>query len=403
MQPKSAAGKTKAWNSGIFVLAAGAFVLGFSEFSMMGMLAEVASDLSVSVPWAGNFISSYALGVCIGTLILVFGRRIPPKRLLIALIAMMLIGNLCAACAPGHQSLVIARLLSGLPHGAYFGLATIMAKAMAPRGAEGRAVGIMVLGQTLANTVGVPLGTVLASYVSWRAAIAFDVVCAAGALVMAIRTVPNLEPIADAGLLGQFRFLRSPAPWLVLGAVFAGNTGLFCWWSYISPWLTDVGGFPSEALPVLLAWAGLGMVVGSQAGSRMVDRMSAGRSAMAGQAIGAISLSLIFLLSSLSPVFVVLLTFVCASALFFPASAQQILMVQVGKGGGEMIGSACVQVAYNAGNALGALIGQAVLNTGATYVWPSLAGVPFSLAAVALLAIFTLRFERTFERSALGK
>jgi DHA1 family arabinose polymer transporter-like MFS transporter len=396
-------GRRPVARAGLVALSAGAFVLGFAEFAMMGMLPSVALDLGVSVPWAGNFISAYAIGVCLGTLVLVFGRRARPKRLLMVLVAMMLVGGIAATLSPGPRALVAARLLSGLPHGAYFGMATIVAKRLAPPGAEGRAVGVMVLGQTLANTLGVPLGTVLASCLTWRAAFGFDSLCALAALALVLVKVPDVSPIPDAGLLGQFRFLREPAPWVVLGAVLLGNTGLFCWWSYVSPWFTGVGGFSDAALPALLAWAGIGMVVGSQVGGRMVDRMSAGRSAMMGHALGATSLALIFLVSGASPALVVLLALSCSAALFFPASAQQILMVQVGRGGGEMIGSACVQVAYNAGNALGALIGQCVLNAGATYVWPSLAGVPFSLGAVALLALFTLRFEPAFEREALGR
>ena len=327
-------------NKSLLALATGSFALGFAEFVMMGILPATATGLRVSVPDAGDFISAYALGVCAGTLFLVFGRRVPPKRLLLGFVALVAVGNAAAACAPSAEALVAARFVSGLPHGAFFGTATIVARELADPGREGQAVSIMVLGQTVANMVGVPGGTLLAALLSWRATFLFVAVWAVGSLLLIARFVPAVRPIPDAGLAGQFRFLKKPGPWLVIGAVLLGNTGVFCWWSYVSPWLTDIGGFPSDALPALLALAGFGMV--------------------------------------------------------FVSSPQQLLMVKVGRGGGEMIGSACVQVAFNLGNAFGATIGQAVLNAGASYASPSLAGVPFSLAAVALLAVFAARYERRY-------
>ena len=354
----------------LLALATGSFALGFAEFVMMGILPVTASGLYVSVPAAGTFISAYALGVCVGTLFLVFGRRVPPKRLLLGFVALVALGNAAAALAPNAEVLVAARFVSGLPHGAFFGTATIVARELAEPGREGQAVSIMVLGQTVANMVGVPGGTLLAGLVSWRAAFVFVAVWALGSFALVARLVPAVRPIPDAGLAGQFRFLKKPGPWLVIGAVLLGNTGVFCWWSYVSPWLTDIGG-------------------------RLTDRTSPGKMAAAGQAIGCITLALIFAFSG-APATAAGLMFLCAFGMFFVSSPQQLLMVKVGRGGGEMIGSACVQVAFNLGNAFGATIGQAVLNAGASYASPSLAGVPFSLAAVALLAVFAARYERRY-------
>ena len=319
----------------------------------------------------------------------------PPKRLLLGFVALVAVGNAAAACAPSAEALVAARFVSGLPHGAFFGTATIVARELADPGREGQAVSIMVLGQTVANMVGVPGGTLLAALLSWHATFLFVAVWAVGSLLLIARFVPAVRPIPDAGLAGQFRFLKKPGPWLVIGAVLLGNTGIFCWWSYVSPWLTDIGGFPSDALPALLALAGFGMVVGSLVGGRLTDRTSPGKMAAAGQAIGCITLALIFAFSG-APATAAGLMFLCAFGMFFVSSPQQLLMVKVGRGGGEMIGSACVQVAFNLGNAFGATIGQAVLNAGASYASPSLAGVPFSLAAVALLAVFAARYERRY-------
>lgn len=382
----------------LLALATGSFALGFAEFVMMGILPATATGLRVSVPDAGDFISAYALGVCAGTLFLVFGRRVPPKRLLLGFVALVAVGNAAAACAPSAEALVAARFVSGLPHGAFFGTATIVARELADPGREGQAVSIMVLGQTVANMVGVPGGTLLAALLSWRATFSFVAVWAVGSLLLIARFVPAVRPIPDAGLAGQFRFLKKPGPWLVIGAVLLGNTGIFCWWSYVSPWLTDIGGFPADALPALLVLAGFGMVAGSLVGGRLTDRTSPGKMAATGQAIGCAALLLIFLFSG-TPATAAALMFLCAFGMFFVSSPQQLLMVKVGRGGGEMIGSACVQVAFNLGNAFGAMIGQTVLNAGASYAWPSLAGVPCSLAAVVLLAVFFTRFERRYRPS----
>ena len=382
----------------LLALATGSFALGFAEFVMMGILPATATGLRVSVPDAGDFISAYALGVCAGTLFLVFGRRVPPKRLLLGFVALVAVGNAAAACAPSAEALVAARFVSGLPHGAFFGTATIVARELADPGREGQAVSIMVLGQTVANMVGVPGGTLLAALLSWRATFLFVAVWAVGSLLLIARFVPAVRPIPDAGLAGQFRFLKKPGPWLVIGAVLLGNTGIFCWWSYVSPWLTDIGGFPADALPALLVLAGFGMVAGSLVGGRLTDRTSPGKMAAAGQAIGCAALLLIFLFSG-TPATAAALMFLCAFGMFFVSSPQQLLMVKVGRGGGAMIGSACVQVAFNLGNAFGAMIGQTVLNAGASYAWPSLAGVPCSLAAVVLLAVFFTRFERRYRPS----
>lgn len=385
---------------GLIALAAGAFALGFAEFVLMGIIINVAAGVGVTVPEAGGFISAYAIGVCIGTLILVFGHSIAPKRLLMAFMLLCFMGNAMAALAPSAGMLTVARFISGMPHGAFFGTATIAARAMADKGQEGRAVAVMVLGQTLANTLGVPFGTLLAGMVSWRAAFVFVAIWALCSLLLIWRLVPQIEAVADAGLAGQFRFLGKPGPWIVLGAVFLGNTGIFCWWSYVSPWLETVGGWSAATLPALLVLAGLGMIVGSQLGGRAGDRLTPGWASAIGQGIACVAMLLIYAFSG-SQVTSAVLMVLCCCGLFFPSSAQQLAMVEVGQGGGEMIGSACVQVAFNGGNAVGAQIGQAVLNSGAAYNVPALAGAPITAGAVALLALYALRFESQYHKKAV--
>lgn len=255
----------------ILALASGAFILGAAEFVMMGILPQTATAMHVSIPAAGHYISAYAIGVCVGTLILVFGRKVPPKHLIILFMAIALVGNTLSAVSFCSPMLLVARFISGLPHGAFFGTATLIAKTLADKGKEAQSVSMMVMGQTVANMLGVPAGTLLAEAMSWRLAFAILAAWALMTIVVVILWVPSIDPIKDAGIKGQFRFLTHPGPWLILLAVFFGNSGIFCWWSYVSPWLQKTGGWSATMVPMLMVLAGLGMVVGGIVGGRLTD------------------------------------------------------------------------------------------------------------------------------------
>ena len=377
----------------ILALASGAFVLGAAEFVMMGILPQAADAMGVDIPTAGNYISSYAIGVCVGTLMLVFGRRVPPKKLILLFMAITLVGNLLSAVALNSPMLIVGRFISGLPHGAFFGTATLIAKTLADKGKEAQAVSMMVTGQTVANMLGVPAGTMMAEFMSWRLAFGILAAWAAMTVVLVLAWVPRVEPIKDAGLAGQFRFLRKPGPWMVLIAVFTGNAGIFCWWSYVSPWLTEVGGYASGVVPLLMMLAGFGMVVGGLVGGRICDRWRHAGTAALGQAISGVGLLFVFFVPG-SPVICAILTFWIAFGLFFVSSPQQLLMAEAGKGGGELLGGATVQVAFNFGNAVGSIIGGAMLTvSGMNYHYPALGGLPLAVIAVALLVLFSRRYE----------
>ena len=152
----------------LVALAFGTLALGIAEFVMMAILPYVAGDLHVSIATAGHLISAYALGVCVGAPALIFARRLPLKRILLILVCLMIAGNLCAAVAPGYGVLMLARFVSGLPHGAYFGVGSIVAEKLADKGKGAEAVSIMIAGMTVANLFGVPLGTTLSEALSWR-------------------------------------------------------------------------------------------------------------------------------------------------------------------------------------------------------------------------------------------
>ena len=376
----------------LIALAFGTLGLGIAEFTMMGILPYVARDLNISIPVAGHFISAYALGVCAGAPMLIVARKRPLKHILLVLMALMLVGNLGAAMAPDYWLLLAARFISGLPHGAYFGVASIVAGKLADEGKSSEAVSIMIAGMTVANLFGVPLGTSLSHMLSWR--VTFLLVGCWGLIVLYYiwRWVPVIEGLKDTGFKGQFRFLKTPARWLILGATALGNGGVFCWYSYITPLLTNVSGFSAESVTALMVLAGFGMVVGNLVSGRLSDRYTPGKVGTVVQGMICILLLMIFFLSP-NPWCSAILMALCTAGLFAVSSPEQVLIIRVAPGG-EMLGGACVQIAFNLGNAIGAYVGGLALSGG--YRYPALAGVPFALVGFVLFAIFYKKFQAKY-------
>ena len=375
----------------LIALAFGTLGLGIAEFVMMGILPDVAHDFGISISQAGHFISAYALGVCVGAPMLILARKHPLKRILLILVTLIMVGNISAALAPNYWILLLARFISGLPHGAYFGVGSIVAEKLADKGKGSEAVSIMVAGMTIANLFGVPLGTSLSAAISWR--VTFLLVGCWGMIILYYiwRWVPQIEGLPDTGLKGQFRFLKSPAPWLLIGATLLGNGGVFCWYSYINPLLTHVSGFHPQSITFLMVLAGFGMVVGNLASGRLSDKYKPGRVAATVQACICVTLLLIFFLSSVSWLSVLLMC-LCTAGLFALSSPQQVLLIRYSKGG-EMLGAASVQVAFNLGNAIGAYSGGLALQAGLGYQYPALIGVPFAFAGFILLTVFHKKYE----------
>lgn len=376
----------------LIALAFGTLGLGIAEFTMMGILPYVANDLHISLPMAGHFISAYALGVCCGAPILLWARKYPLKHILLGLMALMLVGNLCASMASSYWMLLIARFISGLPHGAYFGVGSIVAGKLADEGKGAEAVSIMVAGMTVANLFGVPLGTSLSHLISWR--VTFLLVGCWGLIVLYYiwRWVPQVEGLADTGFKGQFRFLKKPTPWLILGATALGNGGVFCWYSYINPLLTNVSGFSEESITALMVLAGFGMVAGNLISGRLSDRYTPGRVGTVGQGLICVTLLLIFFLSPNAWCSALLMT-LCTAGLFAVSSPEQVLIIRVAPGG-EMLGGAAVQIAFNLGNAIGAYLGGLVVTGG--YRYPALAGVPLTLMGFFLFYIFYKKYQTKY-------
>ncbi|MBD5213676.1 MAG: MFS transporter [Bacteroidales bacterium] len=386
-------------NKGLIALALGTFALGISEFIMMSILINLSKDLSVSISETGHLISAYAAGVCCGAPLLLFSRKFKLKTIMMVLAAVIAIGNLCAALSSSYMSLLVSRFISGLPHGAYFGVGAIVARKLAAPGKEVSAVSLFLAGMTVATLVGVPFGSYITNTFSWHIAFLLVTIAATGALILIRLWVKDVGKLPDMGFKGQFKFLKTLPPWLIFGGVIFGQIGIYCWYSYIDPQLTLGAGFTSDSLSWLMILAGFGMFAGNLIAGRLSDHFKPAAVAASVQAAAMPTLLLFFFFGHYKLAAVVLMMLGTA-ALFGSGSPLQSSIVGYSKGG-EMLGAACIQIAYNAGNAIAAAIGGAAISAGWTYSTTSLIGQPFILTGCILLIILYRRYERTPRKGAV--
>lgn len=371
-------------------LAFGTFALGIVEFGMMGILNDIAADLRISVSQAGHLISVYSAGVAVGAPMLIFLRRLPLRRLMLLLAAVIAVGNALVALSPNYGCLLGARFIAGLPHGAFFGAGAIVCSRLADPGKGASAVAVLVGGMTVANLVGVPVFTFLCHTMTWR--VPFALVAMVGVLTfIALRSwVPVLAPMPDTGIRGQFKFLRRPQPWLVYAGVFFGQASVYCWLSYISPFMTDVTGFSEDAMTGIMVLVGAGMVAGNAIAGRMADKY---QPALVAAVIASIIVVVMPLVYFGAPYKIpsLFFAFLAPALLFGLGGPPQYMIVGYAKGG-EMLGGAGIQIAFNVSNAMAAAIGGAAIHRGLGYASPALVGVPFALiGAIALFRLYALR------------
>lgn len=262
----------------LLALAVGAFGIGTTEFVMMGLLPDVADDLGISIPSAGHLVSAYAIGVVIGApLLAAVTARMSRRKVLIGLMVLFVVGNTLSAFAPDHHSLLAARFLSGLPHGAFFGVGAVVATGLVPAERKARAVSLMFLGLTVANIAGVPAATLVGQNFGWRATFLGVSVIGLVAIASLALVLPRDESHAPAaGLRGELAALKSLPVWLALGTTVAGFGALFSAYSYITPMLTDSAGYADSSVTLLLALFGVGATIGNLLGGRLADRSMRG-------------------------------------------------------------------------------------------------------------------------------
>ncbi len=377
----------------LLALAFGTLGLGIAEFVMMGILPDVAKDLNVTIPQAGHFISAYALGVCVGApFTVLIARTRPLKTILLGLVLIYLCGNLCASMSTSYMMMMLTRFVSGLPHGAFFGVGSIIAEKVADKGKSSQAVALMVSGMTIANLLGVPLGTFLSHMVSWRIPFIVNGVWGMIVLLSIWKWVPDLPALPDSGFKGQFRFLKHLAPWLLIITTMFGNGGIFCWYSYVTPQMTQLSGFSAEDMTFIMMLAGLSMTVGNLVGGKLSDKYGPAQVVQCTQIIVALALLATFFGAS-SYWLAVPLMVICTAGLFAVSAPQQLLLLQNSRGG-EMMGAACVQVAFNLGNALGAYAGGLPIEAGLGYRYPALVGVFILLVGLVSVSVYIKRDKK---------
>jgi DHA1 family inner membrane transport protein len=367
----------------LFALAMGAFAIGTTEFVSMGLLPQLASGVGISIPTAGHLISAYAVGVVVGApLIAVLGARLPRRELLIGLMGVFLVGNAASALATGFTALTLARFFAGLPHGAYFGVASLVAADLVTAERRGRAVSRVMLGLAVSNVAGVPAATWLGQHAGWRSAYWLVTVLAGLTAALVVWLVPHVAANRAATGRSELRAFTNPQVLLTLLAGAVGFGGMFAVYTYIAPTVTEVAGLGEGRVPLYLLALGAGMVVGTPLGGRLAD-WSIFRS---------------LLVSSVAMI-LTLVAFTVTSRWFLPGLVTvfaltvfgsvlvtnlQMRLMQVA-GDAQTIGAAMNHASLNIANALGAWLGGVVVAAGYGYTAASWVGAGLAVGGLVVL------------------
>ncbi|RWT46097.1 MFS transporter AraJ [Enterobacter cloacae] len=371
----------------IFSLALGTFGLGMAEFGIMGVLTELARDTGISIPSAGNMISFYAFGVVIGApIVALFSGKFSLKTTLLFLVALCAVGNALFTFSTSYFWLAAGRLISGFPHGAIFGVGAIILSKIAPPGKVTVAVAGMIAGMTVANLVGVPLGTWLGHQFSWRYTFFLIALFDALVILSVLIWVPDIHDKAEIKLTEQFQFLKKPEPWLIFAATMFGNAGVFAWFSFVKPFMVNLSGFSEGMMTIIMMLMGLGMVLGNLLSGKLSGRFSPQRIAATTDMVIVASLLLLFALGELKTASLVM-GFICCAGLFALSAPLQILLLQNAKGG-EMLGAAGGQMAFNLGSAIGAYFGGMMITLGFSWRYVTLPAALLSFSAMSALLIY---------------
>ena len=363
----------------------GGLSLGMAEFMMMGVLPDVAGSLGITIPSAGHLITAYALGVVIGApLMVALTRRFSPKTILIGLMVMFAIFNGLFALAPVFELLLITRLLAGLPHGAFFGVGAVVASQLAEPGKKAQAVSLMFAGLTVANLIGVPLGTYIGHTISWR--LSFFIV-AAVALITAWSIKKWLPDVSQERTEHhtQSNVFANGKFWLIIAISTIGSGGLFAWISYIAPFMTDVARFETDSISFIMITAGLGMAVGNLIGGKLADRFSPLMTTSCLLLAMVISLVAVALVSQ-SQIAAIIMTFVTGAIAFAVIAPIQMLMINTAKGS-EMLASSSIQASANMANALGAFLGGLPIAAGYGFTSPMYIGAGLAFTGFLITVV----------------
>ncbi|GGO76204.1 MFS transporter [Nocardioides deserti] len=368
----------------VLALAVGGFAIGTTEFVTMGLLPQIAEGIGVSEPTAGHVISAYALGVVVGVPILsFFAARLPRRGLLVGLMAAYAAFNLLSAAATGYGLLTLARFLDGLPHGAYFGVASLVAANLTTPEKRGRAVASVMLGLSVANVVGVPAATWVGQHLGWRAAYVITAALAGLTMLLILAFVPSVPGDKEATGRAEARdFFTNRQVWMTMAAGAVGFGGMFAVYSYIATTVTDVGGLGSGTVPFFLLAFGLGMVAGTWLGGELAA-WSVFRS-LIWSGIGSTLVMLLFWAVAPFGWWLLPVVFLITAVGSVLVTNLQIRLMDVA-GNAVTLGAAMNHAALNLANALGAWLGGLVIAAGLGYRAPALVGAGLSVLGVAIL------------------
>ncbi len=388
--------KVVAW--AILALAIGGFGIGTTEFAMMGLLPNVAEGVGVSVPTAGHVISAYALGVVIGAPLLVaITAKMPRKALALSLMALFTVGNLLSIFAQDYSTLLVTRFIAGLPHGAFFGVAAVLAASLVAPSKRGRAISMVMMGLSVANVLGVPLATYIGQQFGWRWL--FVLVGIIGAISMAsiFFFVPAQKALPDASLRQELGALKRAQVWLTLLIGVVGFGGFFAVYTYVANTMTDVAGFAADFLPVIVGLYGLGMVAGSYVGGRMADWSVMGSIYVM---MGFIAAVLVIYAASVHVQWMALLMIFVIGAsgsMLIPSLQTRLLDVSPGA---PTLASSLNHSALNMANALGAFVGGLVIAWGWGYTAPALVGAVLAVLGLGIALFSGLLDKKSRQRTA---
>ncbi len=364
----------------LLALAMGTFCFGMTEYVMMAILPDMARDFHVSIPQAGHLISSYALGVCVGApLLAMLGRTWPLRRILLMLMAIVIVAGIGMVFSASYGVMLVARFFAGMPHGAFFGVGSLVASRISRPEKVTLSIAFMCSGMTVANLIGIPFGTWITAMFSWRMVFVISTLCAILTLISIIAWVPKLPPLPNVGVKGTFRFLTHLAPWLIVIATMMGNGGI-------------LSGVPEMMMTLMMVLAGAGMVAGNLCGGKLSDKTGPGHAGLYLVILMAVSLLLMYFFAPI-PWIAVPLMVLTTFGLFGVSSPQQLLLLKYSEGG-ELMGGAMVQVAFNFGNAIGAFAGGIPISLGMPVQSTALVGLFFVLVAVGGYIWFCHRYEK---------
>jgi DHA1 family inner membrane transport protein len=379
----------------VFALAMGGFAIGTTEFVAMGLLPDIAASLHVTEPIAGHVISVYALGVVIGApLIASLTARMPRKTLLLGLIAVFTLGNLASVLAPTYGTLMAARFIAGVPHGAFFGVAALVATHLMGPKNRAKAVAHVMTGLTLATVLGVPMASWLGQALGWRSAFGLVVVIGAVTLTAIWYWLPDLRLMHVTSPLTELGALKRVQVWLALAVGMVGFGGMFAVYTYVTTTLTDVSGLSRALVPLALMVFGLGMVVGNLLGGKMAD-ISVIKGLYVSMTALAVVLAL-FVVAVHNPWTAMLGLFLIGAAGSAIAPALQTRLMDVAHGA-KTLAASLNHSALNIANATGAWVGGLVIAAGYGYTAPAAAGAALAVAGLVVLTISVV-LERFTDR-----